>query len=484
MKRGFLNKTVNEKKKEKQPNDGNTTMLDQCSRLPQDHVAVAHFSAIKRGFLNENADKTKTIDDKALHGPQTFSTPHQWSRLPQHLVDAITKQFNLDDLIRFSCVCRYFSWLSSFLLPPKCNPWLIVPVKHSKTKIDSACDKNLGFFSLCNNRIYNVETQAIADRRICGSSPGGWLITVHENGEIQLLHPFSKLVINLPPMTKLPDVVGSKMKKKKLMYTVRMSLAGMDSEKLMTADSVRDSYIFKAIMSTSDPTTATVMSIQGHPKKLAFYRSGKDNAWSLVKGDANVRIADVIFYRGKFYAVQHSGQVLVVGGLDSPSPVLESTISRPLGSAPDRYYLVESSGELLLVMRIRNEPMDEFDHLEDDIDIDLDKDPESLYRTTRFKVSKLDNDRRKWVEVYDLGGDHALFLGFNQSFSLLSSQFPGCKANSIYFTDDYVENYIFQPFGGHDIGVYDLKRRTVEKCYPSDSSLMKPPPVWFTTHLC
>lgn len=528
MKKGFLNKTMTDKKKEKQPIDKwhdsilpkEKVVPDECSRLPKDLVAVPPFPPMMKGFLNENVSEKKKekkqllIDNdsddttlgekfeakplsscasantanqmsqlpKDLYGLRTFSAPDQWSQLPQHLVDIITKQLNLDDLIRFSCVCRYFSWLSSFLLPPKCNPWLIVPVSHSNTKTDSACDKTLGFFSLYNSKVYKVETQAIADRRICGSSPGGWLITVHENGEIQVLHPFSKVAINLPPITKLPDVVSSKMKKKKLMYTVRMTSAGMDSEKLLPADSVRDSYIYKVIMSTSDPATATVMSIQGHPKKLAFYRPGKDSTWSLVKGDANVRLADVIFYRGKFYAAQNSGQVFVVGGLDSPSPVIESTITRPYPLASDRHYLVESSGELLLVMRTRFQPMDDFDLLQEDIDPD--QDPDSIYRTTSFIVSKLDVDRRKWVEIYDLGGDCALFLGFNQSFSLLSSEFPGCKANSIYFTDDYVENYIFQPFGGHDIGVYDLQRNTVKKCYPSDALLIKPPPVWFTTNSC
>ncbi|KAL5720018.1 hypothetical protein ACHQM5_012730 [Ranunculus cassubicifolius] len=131
---------------------------------------------------------------------------------------------------------------------------------------------------------------------------------------------------------------------------------------------------------------------------------------------------DVTFYQGKFYAVQGTCHVFVVEDLASFSP---------------------------------------------------------------FEVFKLDFDGSRWMKVFYLGKYHALFVGDNQSFSIRTSDVPGCKGNCIYFTDDYAEqNVCDYPVGGFDIGIFYMESGTTGKCYQPDARVIRPPPVWFTTHWC
>ncbi|PIA39821.1 hypothetical protein AQUCO_02600349v1 [Aquilegia coerulea] len=408
----------------------------------------------------------------------------QWSQLPKDLLDSITNLLNLDDLFRFSYVCKTWNLVSSSLLPPNLNtPFLITPheeIKHSSTSktVDDypTWNKTLGFFSLYNGKNYNVDVIQMINRRICGSCNGGWLVTVHGNGEIQVLHPFSKIVIDLPPIAKLPNVISSYDKEKKeLSYTVPLKLGQEEFMKEINSDWMRDSYVYKVIMSCSDVNKGIVMALQGFRRKLAFCRVGKDKKWTIVNGDDNARLADVTIYQGKFYTVRSSGQVFVVEGMENLCPTIKSFIRSPTHLASDKYYLVESLGKLLLVTRSRYEPEVDCDLLEED------SDPIS-YETTSFTVYRLDFNGPKWVEVSNLGKDRALFVGFNQSFSLKTSDFPGCKGNCIYFTDDYVDHCLEEPVGGHDIGVYNLASGIVQKCYPTDALVIKPSPIWFTTH--
>ncbi|KAL5720817.1 hypothetical protein ACHQM5_013449 [Ranunculus cassubicifolius] len=400
----------------------------------------------------------------------------RWSHLSEHLFHFIAKKLELVDLIRFSCVCQPWKSLASSLLPPKLNPWLIVPYGGYKSREGTVWNNNLGFFNLSNHTVYKVRMPEMAKRRICGSCRGGWLITLHDNGEIQLLHPFSKAVINLPPITELPGVGGSFVDDDNdLVYDIPTGYGKEDHRNNIISTCIREFYIFKAVMSSYNSRTGIVMAIHGLARHLAFCRPGKDQTWSPLKEDVDGRFTDITFYQGKFYAVQNGGSVFVVDGLDTSSPFVKLVIASPRDYTLDKYYLIESLGEMLWISRTRYIPGGGFDYFEED--------PPS-YKTSDFRVKKLVVDVPKLVDVNDLGDDRALFVGYNDSFSLSTSDNPGCKGNSIYFTDDNFEEYTDQPFGGHDLGVFHLKYGYVDECYPVDSKLIKPPPVWLTTNSC
>ncbi|KAL5701664.1 hypothetical protein ACHQM5_026978 [Ranunculus cassubicifolius] len=434
---------------------------------------------MKRGFLNNNL-RVVTKKKEDLQKASVVKRPgiDFMQILPHDLVNLVTKHLDFDHLIRFSSVSR--SWSEHSLLPPMNAPWLIVPFDRcTSSKVDSTCDDAIiGLFSPFNGSVYKLEREQLRNRRICGSCLGGWIITVNEDGEIRALCLLSKTVVKLPSIRKLPDVIGFMQLRKSVTYIIHESVD--HSFTLMSSSVMCEIYVYKAVMSSADPTTSVVMVIQGLYRSLAFCRPGKDKTWSHVEGIGNHGLEDITFYRGKFYAVRRCGHVFVVEGLDGPSPSLKLIVtSNDLPSDSHRYYLVEVSDDLLLVTRTRcDDPMDGSDILEKDCVSSM------SYKTTNFKVSKLDFDGPKWIEDYNLGKDRALFVGFNQSFSLTTTEFPGCKGNSIYFTDDFTEGNVGEKFGGHDIGIFDLANGSIEKCYSSNAMGIKPPPIWFTTCSC
>ncbi|CAI0396488.1 unnamed protein product [Linum tenue] len=103
-----------------------------------------------------------------------------------------------------------------------------------------------------------------------------------------------------------------------------------------------------------------------------------------------------------------------------------------------------------------------------------------LYETAAFKVFKLNQDAHDWERV-DSVGDYALFVGINRASFVSMEEYPGCRTNCIYFTDDYREGHEAHCHGGYDIGVYDVGKGSVEpfSCRGLyDPVLIWPPPVW------
>lgn len=69
---------------------------------------------------------------------------------------------------------------------------------------------------------------------------------------------------------------------------------------------------------------------------------------------------------------------------------------------------------------------------------------EVLQFTRSFKVFKVMFNHRggdhllaPQVEVESIG-DKALFLGYNHSIPVLASEIPGCRPDSMYYTNDFV----------------------------------------------
>ncbi|PIA37022.1 hypothetical protein AQUCO_03100047v1 [Aquilegia coerulea] len=386
----------------------------------------------------------------------------RFSELPEHLLrhllNFVTKEMDLDELIRFSLVCQYWNSFAKPLLPPKLLPLLIVPYDDdyisSVTETDFVCNKTLGFFSFHNLKHYKVEIPQIADRRICGSCKGGWLITVHENGEIQALHPFTKSIFHLPPVSTLPD-------------------SSRHMVEIITSSKMCAFTIYKAVMSSPCPTTSILMVIQGFGGRLAFCQPGKDRKWISVSGSGN--FDDVIFYQGHFYAVRDEGHVFVVCGLESPSPFVKLVIVQPEKWVYRKKHLIECHGELLLVMKFpyRREPGGPV--------------------VVSFLIYKADFSRHKWEEIEYIDRDSALFVGSNGSFTCSTSIVPDCKGNCIYFTDDCLVHLVQinndssdyededESFDWQDIGKYSLTDEVFQRQHISRSDIIMPA-VWFTTY--
>ncbi|KAL7209811.1 hypothetical protein ACSBR1_031388 [Camellia fascicularis] len=140
-----------------------------------------------------------------------------------------------------------------------------------------------------------------------------------------------------------------------------------------------------------------------------------------------------------------------------------------------QFYLVESIGELLIVIRY----IGEFVRHDGEVvhKTDIDHDLIYPYITKLFHVYKLDLKKENWEKVESLG-DRILFLGRNQSMSLSASDFSEYKKNSIYFTDDYWdrmdEHY---EYGGHDMGIFNLGDGSIIRGI-YDLRRLEPSPIW------
>ncbi|PIA56774.1 hypothetical protein AQUCO_00700847v1 [Aquilegia coerulea] len=379
------------------------------------------------------------------------------------------------DYMRLRAVC--LTWKSS--LPEKPRrlpsqlPCLMFP-----------CDDNHdhhGFLSMfigSEGEVYNLELPNTQDK-LCRGSSQGWLITVEKGPSVDLVNPLTKARMQLPPIYTFPDVLEYQPERVGEEFLVRLVYLFTEYHNLhIDLAAMEQTFVQKVILSSSPGTSdksCIAMAIYGDRSRLAYCKIG-DKEWKLVEGDSSF-IRDVIHYEGRFYAVDHDGRVVVV--YDKEFDAVDSSPTAKLFAAtPEGFdctwgkpYLVESSGELLLVNRYV-------------------KVNRRGYNTTKFGIWKLNlklnsksYTKAKWVKVKNLG-EHMLFLGYNESFSFSSRNVSPCHTgNRIYFTDD---NYVGQSSyktAGSDIGVYNVRDGSF-----LPSALLQgsgghrrgiwPPPVW------
>ncbi|CAL1369841.1 unnamed protein product [Linum trigynum] len=132
------------------------------------------------------------------------------------------------------------------------------------------------------------------------------------------------------------------------------------------------------------------------------------------------------------------------------------------------YLVVSSSGdELLMVVRCLEERDHEFSFVTADVKV--------------FKLVRAGGAScYYYVEVEDLNGD-AVFIGDSYSVAVPAAEFEGCEADTVYFSDDYVEvkPHYFH-LGPHDIGKFNVKERKFASHYVADPAQNRgmPPPIW------
>ncbi|KAF9611548.1 hypothetical protein IFM89_032948 [Coptis chinensis] len=216
----------------------------------------------------------------------------------------------LPDLIRFGYVCRSWQSVSTPSRHKGRLPWLIAPFKNNLPENSSTWIDSLPFYSVLDNIFYNLDLPEIIDRRICGSS-NGWLMTVHENSDIQLLHPFSRKVIDLPSLLDMPGINGMKLLNGKLQYKAKyLGRTAWEDSCL-----IRDTYIAKAIISATPVPLVMVSNIND---ELIVCRPEIDYEWKNIENGEREMFGynDVVYCEGKFYAVLFDGSLYVVEGLE------------------------------------------------------------------------------------------------------------------------------------------------------------------------
>ncbi|XP_055821697.1 putative F-box protein At5g55150 [Solanum dulcamara] len=391
-----------------------------------------------------------------------------WSELHRDLLVLVVRHINLiEDYLNFGTVCK--SWHS---VATKDNfnselvrvPWLML----AEEEDDDTCRK---FFSLSNGMILKKSIPGARGKRCVESM--GWLVTVgKEESEINMLHPFSGVKIQLPHRIHIP-----------LPYPVNNDYYRLNDNFVSWVS------IHKAVLSANPSHTSDyiLMIIEGDFSFLCLWRPG-DLSWTRLPG-YNGQITDVVCFNGNFYAINYKGCILVCDVAGS-KPGKNHMIAQLEPCIDGIYYILESLGSLFVAVQqfvyIRYVTDDRgripLTHIPGE-----DDDEENIsytYRTKTFLVYKFDLDNCKATQTRDLG-DRAFFLGPNASLSVQASQFPGIKPNHIYFTDNCLNAYLqFEGGVGLDMGVFNLADESIQPHYDGVSLSRVCPPIWVTPNLC
>ncbi|XP_043710175.1 uncharacterized protein LOC122659089 [Telopea speciosissima] len=343
-------------------------------------------------------------------------------------------------------------------IPRDLHCWLIFPCNYYDNSTENENENGeevpkgfLGFVNLSDpdREVHKLRLTEATGRLVCGSS-AGWLVTLRSGGDIHLLQPFTRAHIQLPQLTfdAFPDVPS----------TFEGSMRRVYIDKVIVGFSY-SSNAAPASSSSSFETDGVVMALCFKPKKLAFYRVGKDQNWASFEGFSG-KYKDIAFYKNRFYAIRNRSHIFVASGLDGPSATMEDLMEILNYGGLSKYYLVESSGDLLLVVR----------HL-----------GSQRRQTLYFSVFKLDVDGGNMERLESIG-NHCLFLDCNTAISLSASDVPGCKGNHIYFIGTCFAGYSMQSFGRYDMGVFDIEDGNFEPFnYCNDRNLVMHPPIWYPT---
>lgn len=382
-----------------------------------------------------------------------------WSELPVELLEAVEDNVILYvDKVRLCSVCAPWRSALTKLPQPRLHQTPCLLLQYDDNNV-ATC----GLFSPLYKKFYQLELPELAEGKLFKGSSHGWVVTLGDSPSLCLSNPLTRAQLKLPPRSSFPDVVKYRSDKINNEYALRYAY---DRNAFYTLDGrhVRNFLTKKIVLSESDDYLA--VAIYGEFGRLAYCRKGYKK-WVHLHGD-QCPYEEVKFFRGLLYALNCSRKLLIceVGACPKVTKIID--LSRTtLGD--NMAYLVENSGALLMVERYRRRCQTTRKH-----------------KTNSFRIFKLDDVAHGFpslIEVKDLGGD-ALFLGLNLSSSISCGDFPDCRGNCIYFTDDSDDIIGQEGIQGvdFDMGIYDLNDGNIETLsvpgYKCEGKNFWPPPIW------
>ncbi|KAK6795234.1 hypothetical protein RDI58_008687 [Solanum bulbocastanum] len=237
------------------------------------------------------------------------------------------------------------------------------------------------------------------------------------------------------------------------------------------------------------------MVIEGNINFVSFWRPG-DLRWTRIESSPSVH-CDIVYFNGKFYAVDWAGRVLAYDVIQSGPTQIVAQLQLP------SKYIYRSRVVHCRITRITicscemwcsgwvkyntdgasrgNPGVSSYAFcLRDDRGDIIYAEGATIESTTSTvaEAKAILEASKHYI------GDRALFLGANASRSVQASQFPGLKPNRIYFTNDYCESYLaYVQGGGLDMGIFNLGDGTIQP--HNDRVSLSPvcPPTWVTPTL-
>ncbi|OMO60160.1 hypothetical protein CCACVL1_24352 [Corchorus capsularis] len=320
-----------------------------------------------------------------------MSESRDWAAIPCDLLRQIVSKTQLLIGDYIRAAAVCKSWQACLKSPPK-FPVCLMLAENEEEENNMRC-----FCTASEDKVMERDLPELRGRR-CWGTPFGWLVTFGLDLEIQLFNPLSRACLSLPPQPTFNT------------FNVGDDFADP------TAEGFRRFFLYKFAFSSSPPSPDCMVMAFLSPMRLLGFAKPGDQAWTTIDVAAARLLEDVIYFNGSFFAVHNHGHLLKCQDLDGPSPKA-----------------IEFAAPSLMVM----------------MNIMVNQDILLIW-TDLF----LDMHTRDWEKICSLG-DRCLFLGNCCTFSVLASDYPGCVANCIYFTDDHVLYNYGGRSKGFDTGIYD-----------------------------
>ncbi|KAE9448076.1 hypothetical protein C3L33_20024, partial [Rhododendron williamsianum] len=401
----------------------------------------------------------------AVTTAETPAATDLWYRLPGDILKSIAKRLTdkadaaaastnyINALGLLRSVCK--SWRSSIEKPsssllsllPLTLPFPIVPFRNPNS--------NRGrHFSLTHSTLYFLSP-------LSPTPTAGWLLRVQEppsrnnNNGSKTYHPLNPLSKLEPPeraprAAAFPEslnllevgiaeigrahclkVVDEREKKKKQEVEEKFKRRTM-AECQAEYEDAYTTYIKKVAVSLED--YGVVVAI--HSGRLCFHKLGGDQKWTLIDS-SNDLYHDVVYRKGKYFAVDYRGRTVVIDGADLKKEVMVTRlVESPLPNLGACQFtrLVDSGNDLFLVDRYLDPEEGQCTLSIGAVTMGMITEESHPPMTNYFNVYKLDEENKKWELVDDLN-HQVFFLGDDYLFSVSAQDFPGLKGNCIYFSD-------------------------------------------------
>ncbi|XP_074287126.1 F-box protein SKIP23-like [Silene latifolia] len=385
-----------------------------------------------------------------------------WSTMPLDLLGTISMKLETcEDFIYFSLVCRWWNRVASSIknswrATP--TPWLLLA---ENNKNNPNCFRKI--FNLKNKKCYELTLPETFETR-CFGSAYGWVVMIDRRLNVKLFNPISKAHIPFPSLeNNIPNLGGYDPEFHKREDYITWCMRCL----------VEKIVVLKASQSCSHEFVIVAFCAA---RCIAVARP-RDQSWTLILADeGDYEMVDVVVMDDRVFVLYQDGRLVYwnaeeffnlefVKQIDY-SPRQPHIFGEDLGYTFNKEYLVQSGSELIMVIRYKEEVVD---------DTGIDFDYDIVYETYRFEVFKLNPTNKLWEKIQELPG-LTLLVGCNSSMLVSSGKF--LQENSIYFTDDESGFWcIPKEFGGHDMGVFDIKNSEISRFYEGDDtrSIFCPP---------
>ncbi|KAJ1428470.1 F-box-like domain superfamily [Sesbania bispinosa] len=342
-----------------------------------------------------------------------------WTQMPKDMLEKFCQHLSFEEQARFSSVCK--AWYAS--TTDKANiwvpntPWLIT--NEDMTPRYSLYSPTLKSFTI------DKPFKSIKGYFIAGSYKG-WLVIKSED-RIFILNIFSKIKIELPHRSAMPDLLKSK-----------------------------GTPVFT--ISTCGNLNPIIVACVTYAGEIAWCKI-RDEAWKGHRGD--VLYGNVTFYNDNLYAIDRLGNRIDIYRVDEESSLLilldtiHATIPTTVDPSIMDVYLVESNGSLL-VLRRYYECRGLF-----------------LWPTMGFEVFKVkeENCRSPHLIKVESLEDQALFISNLSCESLPAKNCSGFEKAYIYFIGHCLGGH------GYELGAFSVAEG-IKFRIPLSRYIRKYSPIW------